>query len=797
MRMIKPLNFEWKYRPTFEDKDLAMSYSQWNGEVVNIPHTNLQLPYNYFDETSSCFISCYKKEIEILPEYEGKEVYVCFEGAGHYSRVYLGEVLIGEHKGGYTPFEIRIDQYVKIGQTVTLTVELDSTERKDVPPFGNVVDYLGYGGIYREVSLKIVDPIHIKDVFIKTNDVLKQEKNLSIDCELSKVEAGLSLEVEVQTLEGDVLKTIRVNADKQALIVLSNTISGVELWDLKSPTLYQLVCRVKKENVLVDEVVTRFGFREVSFKTDGFYLNGEKIKLHGLNRHQSYAYVGYAMPKSIQEKDAMILKYELGCNVVRTSHYPQSIHFLNKCDEIGLLVFEEIPGWQHVSELPEWREVVMNNVKEMILRDRNHPSIILWGVRINESGDCEKLYVATNQLARELDPTRQTGGVRCFGGSQLLEDVYTFNDFIHRGHNAVLQEPEVISNSKDAPYLVTEYGGHMFPTKRFDNEGKRLDHALIHARIMNEVYRDDRISGAIGWCMNDYNTHEDFGSGDKICYHGIQDMFRIPKLAASVYASMQADIPVLEISSSMNIGEHAGAILGEVYVFTNLDYVKFYRNEQLIGTFYPNREQFKHLAHPPILIDDMIGDNLAPENFASADEVIIKEVLMYGVVNGADFPEDQLEKIGPVLAKYNKPAKYVEALYNKYVGAWGWKSLTYKFEGYKNDELVKTVVKSGVKEKSLAIEVDNHVLIESETYDATRIVCKAICQNKNLLPYANDALLIEVEGPIELIGPNLISLLGGARGFYIKTKGESGVGRITISSESYQTQKIEVEVIKQ
>src|SRR5699024_3613449 len=136
-----------------------------------------------------------------------------------------------------------------------------------------------------------------------------------------------------------------------------------------------------------------------------------RVKLVGLNRHQAYPYVGYAMPQRVQEKDAEILKYELGLNIVRTSHYPQSVHFLRKCDEIGLLVFEEIPGWQHIGD-EAWQAESIKNVEEMIKRDYNRPSIVLWGVRINESQDSHDFYVKTNAMAKSLDPIRQTGGVR-------------------------------------------------------------------------------------------------------------------------------------------------------------------------------------------------------------------------------------------------------------------------------------------------------------------------------------------------------------------------------------------------
>lgn len=178
------------------------------------------------------------------------------------------------------------------------------------------------------------------------------------------------------------------------------------------------------------------GYHRVSggrIRKDGFYLNGKKLRLRGLNRHQSYPYVGYAAPASMQIFDADILKKELGVNAVRTSHYPQSQDFIRRCDEIGLLVFTEFPGWQHIGD-EEWKRQAVQNLKEMIVQYRNHPSIILWGVRINESQD-DDVFTETNRVAHELDDTRATGGVRMLKKSHLLEDVYTYNDFLHDGRH--------------------------------------------------------------------------------------------------------------------------------------------------------------------------------------------------------------------------------------------------------------------------------------------------------------------------------------------------------------------------
>ena len=138
------------------------------------------------------------------------------------------------------------------------------------------------------------------------------------------------------------------------------------------------------------------------FRADGFYLNGKKTFLRGLNRHQSYPYIAYAAPESLQRQDARILKNELHCNAVRTSHYPQSQYFLDECDRLGLLVFTELPGWQHIGD-GAWKDRACAMLREMLLQNRNHPSIILWGVRINESVDNDEFYTRTNQIAHALD----------------------------------------------------------------------------------------------------------------------------------------------------------------------------------------------------------------------------------------------------------------------------------------------------------------------------------------------------------------------------------------------------------
>jgi len=181
----------------------------------------------------------------------------------------------------------------------------------------------------------------------------------------------------------------------------------------------------------------------------------------------------------------------------------------------------------------------------MIQRDWNHASIVIWWVRINESPDSHDFYTRTNALAHVLDTTRPTGGVRYISESELLEDVYTMNDFIlgneenggNRPRTPLRPQLEVTGLDRVVRCMITEFGGHMYPTKNHDQEQRHGEHVTRHLEVLNAMYGDPQIAGAIGWCAFDYNTHKDFGSGDRICHHGVMDMFREPKFAAYAYAS--------------------------------------------------------------------------------------------------------------------------------------------------------------------------------------------------------------------------------------------------------------------
>lgn len=792
------LNDDWLFTEQFEDSLVAPEYPENTLQPVRLPHTCKETPFHYFDESLYQMVSGYRRHLLIPKDWQGKRILLTFEGAAHDSTVFCNGKKVGEHHCGYTAFTVDLTDNVLYGQDNLLCVRLDSRENLNVPPFGYVIDYMTYGGIYRDVRLEVKEKVSLSDIFVHT----------AIDFRSSPVTAQITSEITLT--ESDENVTIRqyympkstaaaqeswrllceqtvstdVSCDKE--FSLTATITAPLLWDTEEANLYILKTQLLyQDNTILDETETRFGIREAVFKKDGFYLNGRKLRIRGLNRHQSFPYVGYAMPKSMQRLDADLLKKELGLNAVRTSHYPQSHYFLERCDELGLLVFTEFPGWQHIGD-DAWKAQAVANAEDMIRQYRNHPSIILWGIRINESPDDDAFYEKANAVAHKLDPSRPTGGVRAMKKSHLLEDVYTYNDFLHDGEMPGCDPKKKVTSDMEKPYLISEYNGHMYPTKAFDNEERRSEHAIRHANVLDAVAGQPDIAGSFGWCMFDYNTHKDFGSGDRICYHGVMDMFRNPKLAANIYVCEQEQTPVLEITSSMDIGEHPGCNRGNIYILSNADSVKMYKNDRFIKEYLPGMSPYKHLKHGPILIDDFIGDSFAQnERFRPKHAKEITDAMNL-VARGSlnHIPKRLYLTALKLLLIYHIDFAEVTRLYTKYIGDWGGTATIYRFDAIKAGKVVKSVTKEPVREIRLEAEADHTILTEQHSYDVALVRIRAVDDHGNVLPFYQEPVRLIAEGDISIIGPDTIALQGGMGGTYVKSTGRSGRGALLLQSQT-------------
>jgi beta-galactosidase len=747
-RAILPINRNWRFLPKKVEGAEAPGFDDSGFERVAVPHANIRVPWHSFDEKDYEFISTYRRRFRLPAAAAGKRVFVDFEGAMTASTAWINGVALGEYKGGFTPFSFELTPHLRQGAENVLVVQVDSTERADIPPFGYEIDYLTFGGIYREVALRIVPATYIDNIFAHPKDVLSGNPSLDVDCFIAGLAAGddrYSLEVELRDGDRVVAKgsgavaavaaaastptdsagaidpatsapvygSVETMSDPARNTVSLTGLGNVQLWDVAQPHLYSVHVRLLRSGHAVDEDTRRIGFREATFTDHGFSLNGKILKLRGLDRHETFPFAGQAMPARVQRQDAKILRDNLHCNIVRTSHYPQSRHFLDCCDEVGLLVLEEIPGWQHIGDAA-WKDLAVDNVGRMIRRDWNHPSIVLWGVRINESRDDHDFYVRTNALAHSLDGSRQTGGIRNFQASELLEDVFTMNDF-----GFPLKPPN------HPRYLNTEFVGHTFPTKTTDDDERQREHTLRHARIHNQLASDPQYAGGIGWCAFDYNTHGNFGSGDRICYHGVTDIFREPKPAAGFYKSQcdPAEEIVLEPAFHWARGDESIGFTKAV-ICSNCDHLKiFTRAGSVEGNPWtplaeldPDREEFGNLKYPPFVLD-----------------------------------------------------------VSRFRAGWG----DLRIDGFLEGKQVisKSLSGRGVDSK-FALLPDDLTLI-ADGADTTRVVLRVTDEFGAPRNYANDPVIFTLEGPAELIGDNPFALIGGTGAIWIRAKEQAGTVRLT------------------
>ena len=786
MRSNVPLNNDWQFAFACTDEFLR---GEVPGEAVRLPHTAKLLPWKCAQKEMYETVCGYTRTVFADPAWAGKEVRLVLDGAAHYPEVFLnGEPIAPEWNAhcGYVAQSFLLTN-LKYGEDNRLSVRLDTRESLNQPPFGFLIDYLCYGGLYREARLEVTEPCHIRSVF----PMAHADGSAKVRVELSQAPAvGDTLRLTLPELGIDL--TLDAQAESEFTFQAENAIP----WDLDRPMLYELTVALVHEGQEMDVRTLKAGFRDAEFRAEGFFLNGQRVHLRGLNRHQSWPYIGYAAPAGMQRDEANYLKFGLGLNMVRTSHYPQSQHFIDRCDEVGLLVFTEIPGWQHIGD-EAWQDTALEDVRQMVLQYRHHPSIVLWGVRINESQDNDTLYTKTNELCRSLDPSRQTSGVRYLQQSHLLEDVYAYNDFTKDGTGYGLLEKGNVTKELDKGYLVSECNGHMYPTKNQDDEIHRLTHALRHARVQSDGAVRDGVAGCISWCMADYNTHTDFGSGDSICYHGVADGFRNNKLAGWVYASQQDRDPVLMVATDMNKGERAGSLLDDAYVFTNAEKVRLSKGGKFIADFGPDRANYPGLPHPPVHIDDFVGELLKTEEGFS-DEVAakVKKCLFAAQKYGMDKLPLSIKMT--LLNLKNRHGFTIEQgidLFNRYMGGWGQESGLWRFTAIRDGEAAEYVEKGAYTRPCLVAWAERVLLTEGSAYDMTLVHLECRDERGNRIPTAFDPILLTTEGPIQVVGPRAVSLEGGAFGTYVRTVGETGEGVLTLSSPTLGSCKLTFTII--
>ncbi len=591
-RLVLNLNSHWLFKSGDIPNGRANALDESSFQPVCLPHANAIVKHRDIDMRSFWNVSWYRRHFSPSAKYQGRRFFLEFQGASQVTEVFINGISACVHKGAYTPFTVDITDHLRFDADNVIAVRVDSRRHKEIPPEGVGIDYMLFGGISRDVAMVITDPLHIDWVFASCDPGDPARVNLRCRIRNSGF-AGDRFSVRSQIIDsaGNVVAAgiapgMMGRDSSLELACSAGPVGMPRLWDTEHPYLYTVRTQVLRDSTIVDEYSGKMGLRTVSFsKIDGlFSINGKPLRLRGLNRHETFPFIGRAAANRLQAKDADILKYNLGCNCVRCSHYPQAPAFLNRCDEIGLLVLDEIPGWCYIGNAA-WQQVALNNVEEMVTRDRNHPSVIGYGVRINESFDSRDLYKEANRLARSLDPTRPTYGARLADRglpAEFYEDVWAQNFTIPKGKPRIL------------PWFITECVGIGCQVHPWDPERLLIQKMLRFAEVLDSVYANKYLAGALGWCAFDYNSG--YVTADhSVCYYGAADIFRINKYAGEFLRS-QGDPSVAGSMVYIAHGWKQLLIPNDVWVTGNCEQVELFVNGKSLGRKIP--AQYPSLPHP-------------------------------------------------------------------------------------------------------------------------------------------------------------------------------------------------------
>jgi len=592
-----------------------------NWQLVQLPHTPKIEPKIVNNQWQG--VSRYKKEFNLPKQLKNKKLFFKFEGAMNIAEVWINDKKLIKHHGGYLPFVIDFTEVALFDSKNTILVQLNN---KDNPITGpkplEKLDFNTYGGIYRNVWLIAKNKLHITDpifenktasggVFVTYSKVSEEEATINIKThirnETEKTKSFLirntlfkndSTIVSIET-ENHVLDK---NLDKE--IIANIEVNNPKLWSPRTPNLYTLKTELIENGVVVDFESTRIGIKTMQFVGQDFYLNGEKTFLRGVNRHQEYPYVGYALSDNANYRDAKKIK-EAGFDYVRLSHYPQSNSFMNACDELGLVTIDAILGWQYFSEDKKFQTHIFQTAKDLIRRDRNHASVIAWEVSLNESWMPELFIDSLVNIAKKEYPGNQcfTAGWQSYGYDIYLQA---------RQHRLQHYDPNL-----KKPYNVSEYGDWEYYAMnaglnqddwngllKEERSSRQLRSAgekalLQQAKNIQEAHNDNLSTPAFAdgyWVMFDYNR----GYADDLESSGIMDIFRIPKPSFYFYKS-QRDYdhpfgkPMVYIANKWKKDSPL-----DVTVFSNCDEVELFLNGKSVGRKKPDTNRISdNLKHPP------------------------------------------------------------------------------------------------------------------------------------------------------------------------------------------------------
>lgn len=640
-RITENFNLYWKFHRNEvvgEGSYRGLDDSNWRD--VTLPHDwSVEEPFSKENASGTGYlpggVGWYRKHFLLGEELENKKVFIAFDGVYNNSHVWCNTNNVGKRPYGYSAFTYDITPFVEFGdRDNVIAVKVNHKDIADSRWFTG-------SGIYRDVTLTICDKLHIPQygVFLTTTKVDKSKATINIEVDVrndSDLQRNIVVQTIVKDYNGVVVATasndveVLSSADKKT--VLQALVESPNLWSPNNPYLYTLETRIVENGVCIDEVKTTFGIREFTIDAEkGFFLNGKSMKLKGVCVHHDAGCLGAAVPKKVWEKRLYTLK-DMGCNAIRMSHNPPSAVLLDACDEIGFLVmdeaFDEWEGlknkwWQghnvyppkhfgYADDFPQWSE---RDIKDMVLRDRNHPSIIMWSIgnEIDYPNDpyCHpsfKTMTGNNDnnkpdAERMYDPNKPNA-------ERLAQVAKTLTKYVKqcdttRPVTAALAFPELSNNigfPEELDVVGYNYKEHLYEDDHRKYPGRVIYGSENGASYSNwlAVKDNDYICGQFIWTGIDY-LGEAHGWPIRVANPGFLDLSGYPKPKYYYHKSLWKDEPMIYLSTipekdeddilhwqrelpSWNFRDDQ---VVEVVCYTNCDSVKLYLNEKLLGEATP------------------------------------------------------------------------------------------------------------------------------------------------------------------------------------------------------------------
>lgn len=664
-REVYSMNPAWRFHKGAVEGAETKEFNDKDWTVVSLPDGIEYLP----TEASGCINYqgevWYRKHFTPDAALKGKKLFLHFEAIMGKSKVFVNGKLLTEHFGGYLPVIADVTDVLDWNGDNVIAVWADNSDDPSYPPgkAQDVLDYTYFGGIYRDCwliahnNVFITDPNYENEVaggglfvaFGKVSDALA-EVQLKIHVR-NATKNPFSGRVEYMLLQPDGTEVARLSDKIQVKVGRATTVSDrmpvkqPMLWTPSTPTLYNLLVRVlDKEGNVIDGYRRRIGIRSIEFKgKDGFYLNGRPYgkPLIGANRHQDFAVVGNAVANSIHWRDAKKLK-DVGMEIIRNAHCPQDPAFMDACDELGLFVIVNTPGWQFWNDAPEFAQRVYSDIRNVVRRDRNHPSVWLWEPILNETWYPADFAKNTRDIVDAEYPYPY-----CYSGSD--SEARGHENFpVYFAHPANMQDaskeidPTKTYFTREWGDNVDDWSSHNSPSRVARNWGEQpmrvqaQHYACPYYPVTSYDVLYKQSPQHVGGCLWHSFDHQRGYHPDPF-YGGLMDVFRQPKYS---YYMFMAQCPA--VKNDRNAGSGPMVYIAhemtpfsgkDVTVYSNCDEVRLTFNKG--GKTYTYKKDKNRPGMPsPVITFPDVYDFMVDKAFSRTQKQDDVYLLAEGLIDG-------------------------------------------------------------------------------------------------------------------------------------------------------------------